>query len=236
MSIVKLGVMQPSYLPWIGQLQQIAFSDVYVYFGGFEFSKNSWINRNRISSNESLSWLTIPVTYSTGDLISQTKVVNTLNWQSKHRKAILNNYKKNDFRLLMEQRYIECQQYQFDSLLENIVFMNQTIFDYTNLSNKIEYITNIEFSQNKNERLIKICQMYGASHYVTGQSGLNYLDIDLFKFHNIKIVVQNYVPEPYPTKYKIFQPYLSCIDFLLQNPTSSLAQRQYCSSGGFCEI
>ncbi len=41
------------------------------------------------------------------------------------------------------------------------------------------------------ERLVELCKINGGTKYVSGISGKNYLDLDLFKKHNIEIVFQD---------------------------------------------
>ena len=45
---MKLGCVQPGYLPWIPFFKRIQQSDIFVYLDDVEFSKNNFHNRNRI--------------------------------------------------------------------------------------------------------------------------------------------------------------------------------------------
>ena len=45
---MKIAVMQPYFLPYIGYFQLIKSVDKFVVYDNIEFTKKGWINRNRI--------------------------------------------------------------------------------------------------------------------------------------------------------------------------------------------
>ena len=48
---MKLGIMQPYFLPYIGYWQLLNAVDRYVIYDDVNFIKGGWINRNRILQN-----------------------------------------------------------------------------------------------------------------------------------------------------------------------------------------
>ena len=50
---MKVAIMQPYFLPYIGYYQLINAVDIFVYYDDVNFIKQSWINRNRILLNGS---------------------------------------------------------------------------------------------------------------------------------------------------------------------------------------
>jgi hypothetical protein len=45
---MKLAIMQPYFLPYIGYFQLIAASDLFVVYDNIKYTKKGWINRNRM--------------------------------------------------------------------------------------------------------------------------------------------------------------------------------------------
>ncbi len=45
---MKLAIMQPYFLPYIGYFQLMAAVDVFVLYDNIKYTKKGWINRNRI--------------------------------------------------------------------------------------------------------------------------------------------------------------------------------------------
>ena len=48
---MKLGIMQPYFLPYIGYFQLIASVDKFVIYDNIKYTKKGWINRNRMLQN-----------------------------------------------------------------------------------------------------------------------------------------------------------------------------------------
>lgn len=49
---MKLGIMQPYFVPYIGYWQLMNAVDEYVIYDDVNFIKGGWINRNRILVND----------------------------------------------------------------------------------------------------------------------------------------------------------------------------------------
>ena len=76
----------------------------------------------------------------------------------------------------------------------------------------------IRNSKNASERLLEICIAAKADIYVSGPSAKNYLDIDLFKKHNVKIEWFKYVYSKhyFQKNREILINNLSIIDYILR--------------------
>lgn len=58
---MKIAIMQPYFLPYIGYFQLMNAVDEFVVYDGIKFTKGGWINRNRILANGKDSYITIPL-------------------------------------------------------------------------------------------------------------------------------------------------------------------------------
>lgn len=58
---MKLAIMQPYFLPYLGYFQMMAAVDKFVVLDDVNFIKNGWLNRNRIYSFGKVQWLTLPL-------------------------------------------------------------------------------------------------------------------------------------------------------------------------------
>src|SRR5450755_1657021 len=45
---MKIAIMQPYFLPYIGYFQLIASVDLFIVYDNIKYTKKGWINRNRI--------------------------------------------------------------------------------------------------------------------------------------------------------------------------------------------
>jgi hypothetical protein len=58
---LKLAIMQPYFLPYIGYFQLIAAADMFVVYDKIKYTKKGWINRNRMLLNGTDTVFSLPV-------------------------------------------------------------------------------------------------------------------------------------------------------------------------------
>ena len=90
-----LTAHQPVYLPWLGFFHKIILSDKYVFLNNVQYSKNDWINRNKIKTCNGEIYLTVPVYKS--KKICDIEIDNSVNWRKKHWNSIQQAYSKSKF-------------------------------------------------------------------------------------------------------------------------------------------
>ena len=93
----KVGIIQPSYIPWIGYFNIINRVDKFVLLDTVQFDL-SWRNRNRIRTNSlnGWGWLTVPILKKgkTYQLLKDAQINNCDKWQKRHWKSIKQYYGK----------------------------------------------------------------------------------------------------------------------------------------------
>jgi hypothetical protein len=58
---MKLAIMQPYFMPYIGYFQLINSVDKFVIYDNIQYTKKGWINRNRILVNGNDQLITLPI-------------------------------------------------------------------------------------------------------------------------------------------------------------------------------
>lgn len=213
-----VAVLQPSYLPWLGYLDQIAKSDVFVFYDDVQYDKNGWRNRNRIRTGgpEGWSWLTIPVT-TTGHFppICEVRIDTRAPWQRKHLKTLRAEYSR--------AQYLEFLDLHFGSLfegaesslaavaIESVRAMMAALAIDTPLFRSSE----LNICGDRNTRLLAICQYFGAAKYLSGEAARAYLDVAMFEKAGIAVEFQSYAHPVYSQTREPFISHLSAIDALL---------------------
>jgi hypothetical protein len=97
---MRVSIMQPAYLAWLGYFDRIAMSDIHVVLDHVQFEKNSFTNRNKVRSSAGWSWLTVPVETSGrfGSLaIRDLKIASEPRWRKKHLNTIETCYGRSPF-------------------------------------------------------------------------------------------------------------------------------------------
>ena len=60
-STVRVAIMQPYFLPYIGYWQLMHNVDIFVVYDDIEYTKKGWINRNRFLLNGKPATFTLPL-------------------------------------------------------------------------------------------------------------------------------------------------------------------------------
>ena len=58
---MRIAIMQPTWLPWIGYFDLIDQVDQFVFLDTVQYCRRSWHSRNRIKTKDGLHWISIPV-------------------------------------------------------------------------------------------------------------------------------------------------------------------------------
>lgn len=175
---MKLGLMQPYFLPYIGYFQLIAAVDKFVIYDDVNFIKGGWINRNYIFVNNKSNLFTVPLkNASSFSLINQVQI--NLNlfrpWKRKFLKTLELSYKKAPY-------------------FEDVFFLLNDIFDtgksdlindlaiesIRSVCNYLKLDTEINKSsvgyQNSDlrgqSRVLDICKQEGATQYINAAGGI----------------------------------------------------------------
>lgn len=212
--------MQPYLFPYLGYLQLLAASDVFVVRNDVAYVEQGWMNRNRILVNGRPHWVTLPVARDSHTLpISARKYVFD---------------KKNPMRALrsLETNYRRAPQFSaVYPLLELILlYEDSSVAGFnthaiTQIASFMEIQTPIvlatDLHQNPELRgqskVLDICREIGAKIYVNPIGGTTLYNPDAFAAHNIELRFLRSTFREYPQGSSTFVPSLSIIDVLMFN-------------------
>jgi hypothetical protein len=218
------AIHQPNYLPYLGFFEKASRCDIFVLYDTTQFRKNNYQNRNRLCSPGGWQWITVPVTHSFGQKIHKVEI-------NKPQKALKNNWAK------IKTLYGKAPYFNlYSEIFENIYEKEYTyiadlscdlIFAICNiLGIKIKIIRSSRLTAvetKSSQALVDLCKMVDADTYISGKSGINYLDLDLFKKSSIEVKFQNYVHPVYEQfNNNKFQQNMSMLDLIFNHGEVSL--------------
>jgi len=222
---MKISILQSNYIPWKGYFDIIKSSDKFIIYDIAQFTKNDWRNRNKIKTTNGIQWLTIPVKGHISETIYQTKVANK-NWANKHWKTIKLNYLKTKYfhyyEKSLEDIFQEASEKEYLSEI-NCIFI-KFINNILDIKTEIIHSSDIEIDTNQNpsKKLLSICKLHNASHYISGPSAKDYLDIAIFKKNSIDTVWMDYSNYPeYNQLHGAFNKNVSVLDLILNQGPSA---------------
>ena len=91
---MKVAIMQPYFMPYIGYFQLIKAVDTFVVYDDVNYIKKGWINRNNILVNDESFLFTIPLKEASQNKnINQIYIEELPNWKVNFLKTIKLSYK-----------------------------------------------------------------------------------------------------------------------------------------------
>jgi len=214
---MKLAIMQPYFLPYIGYWQLINAVDKYVIYDDVQFIKGGWINRNCILLNGQKQLINLLLSgASPNKLILEIKVQEK---QDKLIRTIELNYKKAPMFESVFPLFLEIVMYPDKNLARYVGNSIVEISKY--LSIKTEFLYSSTLNKNNElksqERVLNICKLLNADKYINAIGGTELYMKEEFSSNNIELSFLQTKIEPYIQFKNEFVPYLSILDIMMFN-------------------
>ncbi len=211
---LRVGVIQSVYAPWRGYFDLMADVDVFVLYDDVQYSKNSWRNRNRLKTAEGLVWMTVPVKGSLSQTIDEV-VVDGRAWVLQHRaliqRALGNAPYFADAVRLFEDATSGDLPVKLSDLNRRLIVL---LCEYLGVKTPIESPRSYSPEGRSTERLVDLLSRMGATSYVSGPSGQDYIDPKLFADAGIQLEYKTYDYAPYSQLWGPFEGGVSVLDLI----------------------
>lgn len=167
-----ITIHQPNFFPFFPFFQKMMDSDIFVILKYCQFEKNNYQNRFNIDGK----WQTMSVNKGLEPICDKKYTNHLEDWRKIKNK--LSEYKS------ILDLFDTCISDSLSDTNINIILKIKDILDIKT-EIKFDYYTELKST----ERLVDICKKYNGDCYLSGISGKNYLDLNLF--NNINVVFQN---------------------------------------------
>jgi hypothetical protein len=212
----KVGIIQPSYLPWRGFFDFVHEVDVFVFLDDVQYTVRDWRNRNRIKTRDgSAIWLTVPVLGGRNQLIRDAKIDNAQPWVRKHLQAIERSYGRTAHFGEYFEALSAIYRRGFDLLSDLDIALTKALCDWLGVKRELVVASSLDCPGTKDEKLLAIVQRLGGSVYVSGPSAAAYLRPEIWRAAGVDLVYKDYSGYPeYPQISHPFEPSVSVLDTL----------------------
>jgi len=218
---MRVSIMQPAYLPWLGYFERIAMSDLHIVLDHVQIDRNSktkFANRNKVRVGKSWIWLTVPLkTKGKGnDLpIDELEIDNESRWAAKHWKTLELEYKKAPF-FPAHSAFFERA---YGRVWSHLAELNRETTEYLmrqclHISTPVVFSAKMQVPGAKDELILNLCKSVQATEYISGPFGREYLNSAAFEQAGIKLVFHDYAHPVYPQIQGGFEPYMSALDLV----------------------
>jgi WbqC-like protein len=211
---MKLAVLQPGYLPWLGFFDQMNRADVFVLYDDVQYTRSDWRNRNRVKGPAGPVWLTVPVQRQFGQTIRDALVDNRGDWARKHRETLRVHYGKSRFFAAHFPFLEDAFARPWERLVDLDLHLIEGLKRALGIDTPTPRSSELGIGGDRLERLLALCRHFGATAYLTGAAAEDYLEPQAFEAAGITLEYQQYEHPVYPQLYGEFVPYLSVVDLL----------------------
>lgn len=188
---MKIAIMQPYFLPYLGYFQLIDAVDKFIFLDNVSFIKKGWINRNQLKNKFKF---TIPIEkQSQNKLIKDTKI----KWDDK----LILKFRKNINRLyynspnfrLINNILDDIMCHRYESISDLAIRSIECFSDYLNIKTEFKISSNENYFKGKNstDTLINICKKEGADIYINPPGGEKLYSKKYFFREKIKLCFIN---------------------------------------------
>jgi len=222
---VIVAIHQPEHLPWLGFFDKMRRADLFVFLDHVPFRKNYFQNRNRVRSASGATWVTVPV-LTKGHAYQPLNEVQineqgSPRWKQKYWASVEQSYAGSPY----WKEYAEGIRRCFETPSPLLCDLNITLIEAMRQAFGIEVQTArssaLGVDGTRSELLLEICRKTGATEYLSGISGKEYLDLDLFRAAGIRVEFQEFHHPLYRQRYEPFMPLMSAVDLLFNHGAES---------------
>ena len=217
---MRVAIMQPYFLPYVGYYQLIASVDLFVVYDNIKYTKKGWINRNRLLQNGTDAMFTLPLSKDSDSLDIRDR-------------KLIDNFDKEKFLRKFEGSYKQAQYFEqtFDLLRQVVYFPKDNLFDFIHnslvetcrhlyIDTKIIVSSEIDINHqlHAQDKVIALCNALGAKEYINAIGGIDLYSRERFQEDGIQLrFIQPRVRE-YAQNSSTHIPSLSIVDMMMFSP------------------
>jgi len=221
---MKVAIMQPYFLPYIGYFQLIESVDLFIVYDNVKYTKKGWINRNRMLCNGS-------------DLLFSLPLRNAPDASDIGARRLAADFDGSNLLNRMREMYRKAPCFEsafpcIKSMLENaddnlFRFVHQSIIavcEYLGIETRfvISSEVAIDHGLKGQDKVIALCREVGATTYVNPVGGMELYSRDHFASHGLQLTFLQPRPFVYTQFGQPFVPWLSILDVMMFNDVSTI--------------
>ena len=225
---MRLAIMQPYFMPYIGYFQLINSVDKFVIYDNIQYTKKGWINRNRILANGKDQLITLPIKKDS-DYLNVVERELSESWdkdKSKMLNVIKASYNKAPYFQETFELISKClnnpEANLFRFIYDSIVLIN----DHLEIKTPIIISSTIDADHTlkSQDKVLSLCKEQNADIYINSIGGIELYDKETFKQNNIKLNFIKSNPIQYKQFNNEFVSWLSIIDVLMFNSKEQIKE------------
>ena len=222
---MKLGIMQPYFLPYIGYFQLLNAVDQYVIYDNIEYTKKGWINRNRILMNGKDFLISLPLKKDSDYKMIYERELSSDYDPKKMFGQIKGSYAKapyfKEVSPLLESILYCIDTNLFKFILHSVKAINNYLGIHTEIV--VSSSVNIDHQLKAEDKVLAFCTALDAGSYYNAIGGMELYSKE--RFHSLGIDLKFLKSDniQYKQFNNTFVPWLSMIDVLMFNSKEEIS-------------
>ena len=225
---MRLAVMQPYFMPYIGYFQLINSVDRFIVYDNIQYTKKGWINRNRILVNGKGQLITLSLKKDS-DYLNVVERELSDSWENDKNKilnVIKSSYSKAPYFQETFELISKCLNSSEVNLFKFIYNSIISVNNYLEIKTPIVISSTIDINHTSKsqDKVLSLCKSQNADIYINTIGGVELYDKETFKQNNIEL---NFIKSNL-IQYKQFKnefiPWLSIIDIMMFNSKEQIKE------------
>lgn len=228
---MKVGIMQPYFLPYIGYWQLLSAVDKYVIYDDVNFIKGGWINRNRILLGSDVKYFNVPmIGASSFKQINQVLVNTDAHLVDKNLRILEAAYKRAPLFETVYPLMKTILGYEGDNLAEYLTHSIKMICNYLKIDTELIISSEMEkdCSLKGQDKVMEICKKLGATEYYNAVGGQELYSFEAFAKQGIQLKFLKTDRVEYLQFGEDFQANLSILDVMMFNSAEQISEFLKC--------
>jgi len=216
---MKLAIMQPYFLPYIGYFQLMGAVDAFVIYDNIKYTKKGWINRNRLLRDGEPALFSLPLAKDSDQLDVRERRLSLAFDRPKLMNQFVEAYRHAPQFKSLHPRLERIVNYPDNSLFRYLLHSIEQIREQLGLPTRLIVSSDIpvDHELRGQDRVLAICKALGASCYVNPTGGVDLYQQDAFAQQGVELrFLRSTLPDYEQGKHP-FVPALSVIDVLMFN-------------------
>jgi hypothetical protein len=220
---MKLAIMQPYFLPWIGYYALIKCADHWIFNDEVQMIHKGWVERNRILKQYGgWQYIRIPLQkYHYTESIKNIHIRNNEEWQGKIVAQLAHYKKKAPYYWNVMRLLDKAFEKEYDTITEINAAMLEVTCAYLHIDFEYEILSKLDIDltdiKDPDDWSLTISEQLNYDHYVNPIMGKQFYDAKKYEAHQIKLNFLKMKPIHYEQFNDEFIDGLSIIDVMMFN-------------------
>ncbi|GAB2909369.1 WbqC family protein [Paralcaligenes ginsengisoli] len=223
---MKLAIMQPYFLPYIGYFQLIAAVDLFIVYDNIKYTKKGWINRNRMLQNGKEALFSLPLKSGSDYLDVRDRELSADFNREKLLKQIAEAYRRAPCFSQAFPLIERIVRHEDNNLFKFIHHSITRVCDYLGIATTIKVSSEmaIDHGLKSQDKVFALCAAAGADSYTNAIGGVDLYSKDAFRARGFELNFIRSKPFDYSQYDNEFIPWLSIMDVMMFNRAEAVRE------------